>query len=114
MTDEGSDPIEEAWDRVLTHWDDDEAHRKFIALCATLDRLEFAGTRYRKIRDTEPVRAEQASSQIDRLFAEAMKRLEPLRTQAPRRAKGVLLLVAFVITTALLGLTVWATLRTVP
>ena len=114
VTDQGSDPIDEAWDRVLTHWDDDEAHRKFIALCATLGRLDFAGTRYRKIRDTEPERAEQASSQIDRLLSHAMKNLEPLRTQAPRRAKGVVLLVAFVITAALLGLTVWATLRTVP
>jgi hypothetical protein len=108
MSEEG-DPLEEAWAALDEAWDDDERHRKFIALCQTLGRLPEAGRRYREAREgEEPERAKVAERQIDRLLTAAMKNLEPLRAEPPRRTRSALLLAAVLITLTLVGIALWA------
>lgn len=104
---EEPDPIEDAWSSLEERWDDAEAHRKFIALCATLDRLPEAGRRYREVRDGDPERRETAEHQIDRLLALAMQSLATARTPPPdtARARRILLFVAFVLTVGMIALT---------
>lgn len=111
VTDE-PDPIEDAWANLQEHWDDAESHRRFIALCATLGRLPEAGRRYREVRDGDPARRETAERQIDRLLAFAMQSLETARTPPPdtTRARRILLIVSFVLTVTMIGLTSWLVL----
>ncbi len=100
------DPIDEAWARLEEQWDDAEAHRRFIGLCATLDRLPEAGRRYREVRETDPERREVARAQIDRLLTYAMQSLEAVRTPpSASRGRAILLAVAFVLTVGMIGVT---------
>lgn len=106
------DPIDEAWARLEGSWDDADAHRRFIGLCATLERLPEAGRRYREVRDSDPDpdRRADAEKQIDRLLGFAMQSLETMRTEPPRRARSVLLLVALAVTVAMIGTAAWLVL----
>lgn len=107
------DPIDEAWAKLQADWDDGDAHRKFIGLCATLDRLPEAGRRYRDVRDNDPdpERRAAAEAHIDRLLGFAMQSLETLRTEPPRRARSVLLLIAFVVSVGMIGVASWLVLN---
>ena len=69
------DPIDRAWAEVEANWEDDEAHKRFMALAATLDRLKDAGTRYREVREKDPARADAAGERINELLSRAMVRL---------------------------------------
>lgn len=110
---EADDPIDDAWGNVLADFSDEEAHRRFLALCAGLDRLADAGSRYRQVRDAaetdgDAAREAAARAQIDALLGLAMQRLAPLRAEPPGPSgKTVLLLLALgvggaIIATALL------------
>jgi hypothetical protein len=54
------DPIETAWRALLeSKWDDEDAHRRFVGLAATLSRLPDAAARYR-IMESDPERRDRA------------------------------------------------------
>ena len=92
----GSAALEETWAKVVARWDDDEAHRKFISLAASLSQLPEAGKRYREARDRapSPEYRKVAESQLDRLFVTAMAVMQAARTP-PVEKKQTLRWVAF-------------------
>lgn len=101
------DALEAAWARAEAEWDDDDAHRKFIALCAGFGRLDAAGGRYRAVRESDPERAEVAKKQIDRIVAHAMATLQVTRTEPSERPRRSLLLAALVLMIGLLSIALW-------
>ncbi|MFN9812369.1 MAG: hypothetical protein ACK6CU_22360 [Deltaproteobacteria bacterium] len=102
--DDSGDPIEAAWAAVEARWDSAEAHKKFLVLCDSLDRLAEAGQRYRRVRDGDPGRREEASRRIDELLGLAMTRvrvvdrIEPAKVRS--RIEWVALGVSIVLITA--------------
>ena len=97
------DPIEAAWAAVEASWESAEAHKKFLVLCDTLDRLAEAGQRYRKVKDTDPARRAEASKRIDELLGFAMARVrvdkvEPAKVRS--RIEWIALGVSIVLVTA--------------
>lgn len=106
------DPIDEAWARVEADWGDEEAHRRFVAVCVALDRLPEAGKRYRLVRETDPFRREAASTQIDKLIALATQQLQDTRVGPSGAAhKRTLTWAAFFIMLMLMGAGVLFLLR---
>ena len=98
------DPIEEAWAKVEARWGDEEAHQRFVGICAALGRLPEAGRRYRAVQQSDPARAEAASRQIDRLLALAAQQLQDTRVvPATTGHKRTLTWVAFFIMLVLMG-----------
>lgn len=106
------DPVDVAWREVQADWASERAHKKFLTLCASLDRLAEAGKRYRAVKDSDPDRAEVASEQIDRLLGLAMQNLQVLKSEPKTRSgKQVLFLIALGISGALVVTAVMAMLR---
>lgn len=106
------DAIEAAWRRVEAEWDDEQAHKAFVTLCASTDRLAEAGRRYRAVRESDPARAEVAAAQIDRILGLAMQSLAALKTTpSVRSAKRMVLLVAMGVSGAIVMSAAWALLR---
>lgn len=77
-----SDPLDLAWQELLTHWDADERHRAFVALAAALERLPDAAGRYRSLRD-DTERGALAKRGLERVLGAAMARLSPERRDPP-------------------------------
>ena len=96
-----------AWAKVEAEWSDDAAHDKLVALCASLGRLDFAGKRYRAIRESEPDKAARADQSIDRIVALAMQTLVDHREEPPPSPKRVLLPVAILFTALMAGTALW-------
>lgn len=71
----GEDPIEAAWAAVEASWESPEAHKKFLVLCDTSDRLAEAGRRYRAVKESSPERRAEAERRIDDLLGLAMARV---------------------------------------
>ncbi len=106
------DPIDEAWARVEAEWGNAEAHRRFVAVCVSLDRLSEAGKHYREVRERDPLRREEASKQIDKLIALATQQLEDTRIMpAAVEHKRTLQWVAFAIMLGLMGVGAWLMMR---
>lgn len=105
------DPVDDAWSRLEARWEDDEAHRKFIALCAAMGRLPEAARRYREVRENDESRRERAAAQIDRLLAHAMSTLESQRSEPPRNIRPVLVWIAAAITIAMILAASWLVIR---
>ncbi len=106
------DPIDEAWAQVEAGWGDEEAHRRFVGVCIALDRLPEAGKRYRMVRETDPMRSEAASKQIDRLIGLATQQLQDTRVAPSGVAhKRTLTWAAFFIMLVLMGAGVLFLLR---
>lgn len=102
------DALEAAWETVLESWDDDESHRKFVALCQSLRRLEFAGTHYRPIAsDDADERQAVAKKQIDRILAAAMATLETTKTEPSPAPRRKVVFFALLVATALIMLAIW-------
>lgn len=88
MSSVGDDTLEDAWSAVDEAWDDDDVHKRFIAVCDALGRLDEAGARYRAIRESDPERADEAKRRIDQIVTRALATLQSQRvepTDAPRR-----------------------------
>lgn len=102
--------LEAAWSNA--DWADDQAHTKFIALCASLGRLDFAGRRYREVKESEPHRAELADARIEKLIVHAMQTLEFGRQppESEKLRKPVLVL-GYLIALVLIGLTIYIVTR---
>lgn len=106
------DPIDEAWARVEAEWGNAEAHRRFVGVCIALDRLPEAGKRYRKVRECDAARREEAARQIDKLIALATQQLQNTRaTPATVEHKRTLQWVAFAIMLGLMGMGAWLMMR---
>ena len=69
------DPIETAWAAVEADWESADAHKKFLALCDSLDRLAEAGKRYRAAKEKDASRRAGADKHIEQLLGLAMKRV---------------------------------------
>jgi hypothetical protein len=85
VTASAEDAIEIAWQQVEAAWDDDAAHRRFIALCEGVGALAEAGRLYRAVRDTDPTRSTSAEKRIDSVLAAAMRSMELSRAGPPTR-----------------------------
>jgi hypothetical protein len=104
------DPLDTAWAEVEAHWDDAAAHKKFLALADTLDRLPDAGRRYRAVREKDPERAERAKAQVDALFGIAMTRMKVEKSEPPK-VRRRLDFIAFGISMALIAAALWSMLH---
>ncbi len=104
------DPLDAAWAELEAHWDDADAHKKFLALADILDRLSEAGRRYRAVRERDPVRAERASSQVDVLLGLALARMKIEKSDPPKTRRR-LDFIAFGISAALIAAALWSMLR---
>lgn len=112
MREPGDDPIETAWQTLVADWDDEGAHKKFLALCQATDQLGEAGRRYRAVKDANDARAERAQAQIDQVLGLAMQNLADLKTEPPpKRTKSIMFLVAFAVSASIIIGSLWAMLR---
>ena len=103
-----SDPLEAAWQALLDAWPEEGAHRKFLALAETLDRLPDAGSRYRGIKDEalragDTARAAEAEAGIERLITRAMGRMELHRQPPDPKPRRIVLGLGVVLVLALFG-----------
>lgn len=92
----GEDPVEEAWQRVLGAWDDDDAHRAFLGVCTNAGRLPEAGKRYRAVKLAGGARAERADAQINKLLTLGMTLMAQQRTPPPKPRNRPLSILIFV------------------
>jgi hypothetical protein len=80
------DPFELAWGELEKVWENEEAHRRFIAFCTYRAALSEAGRRYREVLERDPARREQAARQLQAVLAAALASLEPAKLRAHSRA----------------------------
>lgn len=84
------DPIDEAWNALLSQWQREDQHRAFVALASALERLPDAASRYRALRDDTDL-GEGARRGLERVLAAAMATLSPDRHDAaPPRSNYLL------------------------
>lgn len=95
-------PALEAWEKLLVTWDDDEAHRRFIALCAALGDLAFAGGQYRQVIELHDQREAAAKRHVDAVIAAAAVQLAQ-HQPAPVNYTRPLTIIAFVISAVLIA-----------
>ncbi len=100
-----------AWEAVESDWENDDAHKRFLALCAASERLAVAGRRYRRVLDTDPARAAGAERRMQTLLTLATEQL--LRHKTPPAEKGTprLTLVAIGVAAVIIGMTLWQLTR---
>ncbi|MDH5493419.1 MAG: hypothetical protein OEY14_15810 [Myxococcales bacterium] len=111
-SDEAEDPLlDEAWARLEAEWGAPQAHRRFVALCASLGRLAEAGARYRVVRMGDPERREQAEEGIEIVLEHAMRSLSQIRTEPSRRGVERAQLLALLIGSAFVFTALWLLLR---
>lgn len=104
--------IDAAWQRVVNEWDDEQTHRAFLMLCASIERLDEAGRRYREVCDQDPARRTMAEAQIERVLGLAMQKLSSLQSERhPRSTRKKLLLVATGVSGTLIAIALWTLLR---
>lgn len=72
--------LEALWKNALDHWDDDAAHRGFLAHCQSHDLLAEAAMRYRGMRGDHE-RGQGAEKRLNAVLMLAMSKLEVTRTE---------------------------------
>lgn len=81
-------------------------------LCASIERLDEAGRRYREVCDQDPARRTMAEAQIERVLGLAMQKLSSLQSERhPRSTRKKLLLVATGVSGTLIAIALWTLLR---
>jgi hypothetical protein len=100
MTSAGSDAGRPAGDVVAQaaseldqRWQDDAAHRSFIALCSAHGALAEAGRYYRTVRDQDPARSREAERRLSAVLGAALAGLDAQRlarrdATKPRRSRA--------------------------
>jgi hypothetical protein len=86
--DKSPDALFEAlWGRCLDSWDDDKPHHALLDHALQTQRLPDLAGRYRKIKETEPDKAERAEKKINGIVVAATQMLmaqkTPARTKTP-------------------------------
>lgn len=107
MSSVGDESLEEAWAQVDEGWDDDGSHKRFIAVCDAIGRLDEAGARYRTVRESDPDRAEEAKRRIDQVVARALTTLQAQRADPQQRPRRPLLWLSVLVFLALSLTTMW-------
>jgi hypothetical protein len=79
--------IDASWNKLQADWQSDDAHRRFIALCALHGALGEAGSRYRTLRETSPELAPDVDRRLNAVMAAALEQLERARTKPRERGK---------------------------
>lgn len=92
-----------AWDALEASWDSDDAHRKFLALCESFNRLDAAGQLYRNVAESPGPRAKDAKTRIDQLMVRAMANMQALRAEPNSRPRSFVLLLGIVLVVILLS-----------
>lgn len=101
----------EAWARVLAGWDDDAAHRAYLARFADLEGLAVAGGRYRAVlagRPGDAVAARYRDEVVRRATVQGLALLPRTVPRAPGRLKRALYLAVVL---ALGAAAAWAAYR---
>ena len=78
--------IDGAWNKLQADWQSDDAHKRFIALCAAHDALDEAGRLYRAARERDPKLRDDVERRLNAVMAAALDQLT--RTRTPRRARA--------------------------
>jgi hypothetical protein len=98
------DPFETAFRELEAHWTEDAAHRRFIAFCATQGALAEAGKRYRKVREEDPERREEAARRIDAVLAHALQHMQLTKSEVTPTARNLRWVVGACVCLALFAL----------
>ncbi len=78
------DPLDTSWQTLLSDWENEVQHKRFVALAASLERLPDAAKRYRESL-SDPTLQPRAQQGIDRVLGAAMQALTPPpREERPR------------------------------
>jgi len=110
--DHGADPVAQAWARVEAEWDDPDAHRRFLGLCASLGQLPEAARLLREARDRDPGRRERAQKSLDALVNVAVAAMAATRTEPPKRNKtSRFWLIGLGVSLALIAAAFWTMMR---
>lgn len=100
--------IDAAWDKLQADWQSDEAHRRFISLCALHGALGEAGRRYRATREADPARAADVERRLSAVMAAALEQLSSARTKPREPTKRLMWLMVgvcgFIVIQAVLAL----------
>ncbi len=88
------DPLDTSWQALLSDWENEVQHKRFVALAATLERLPDAAKRYRESL-ANPTLQPRAQQGIDRVLGAAMQALTPPPRESRPRLNVMLPLGAF-------------------
>ena len=81
--------LQKAWQHVLEHWEDDEAHGRFISLCTLVGSLDDAAQRYRSVRDESPSRRKEADRRLSGIVTLSLSTLEHADGSTGTRLKRI-------------------------
>jgi hypothetical protein len=98
------DPFDVAFRELEARWSEDAAHRRFIAFCATQGALAEAGKRYRKVREEDPTRRDEAARRIDSVLAQALQHMQLTRSEVKPSARNLRWVVGACVCLALFAL----------
>ena len=80
--------FEALWKSVLDRWDEERAHRAFLAYCQTTDQLAEAAARYRGMKGDRD-RSGVAQQRLNSIAVIALAQLEATRTRLPRPGRSL-------------------------
>lgn len=92
--------LTDAWAQLLDNWDDQDAHRRFVALCQTLGALAYAGGQYRSVCEQRDEREPMARRQIDAVVAAAALELMNFKTPSETRRNPLPLIIALIVSSS--------------
>lgn len=92
------------WARVLDRWDQEPAHRAFIAFCREAGCLDYAARRYRRRHDTSPEQVERTTWALAEIRDQAMAGLVPVLRKEPPRHRGITMAISGILAA---GLALW-------
>jgi len=98
--------LDRVWSEVIADWHDEHAHKRFIAVCLSVGRLDYAGGRYRKISDDDPSKREEAQRRISDIIAASTEILYREKSEKPRR-QTKLFFVALGVSLSMIGYSLW-------
>ena len=93
-TETRDDPLDASWQALLSDWENEVQHKRFVALAASLERLPDAAKRYRESL-TDPTLQPRAQQGIDRVLGAAMAALTPPPRESRPKLNVMLPLGAF-------------------
>jgi hypothetical protein len=109
-----SDPAHPAldapWEKLLTEWQEDAAHTRFLELAATVDGLDVAAAKYRRRKQAEPTDT-KAEKGLQRAVTMAQTLyVSKAAAERPPRAPVILKVVGTMFAGLILLAAVWALL----